>query len=48
MNTFAVMPINPYAPIFHVKAAKASDAFLAAMAITPVHGIWEVRNRDVN
>lgn len=48
MNTYAVQPLNPFVPVFHVRARSASDALTIALAIHPVYGIWQVRTQAVN
>lgn len=48
MNTYAVKPISPYIPVFHVKASSASEALDKALAMHLVHGIWQVRTQPIN
>ena len=40
MNTYAVQPLNPFVPVFHVRAFTASEALNKALTLHPVHGIW--------
>lgn len=48
MNTYAVQPLNPFIPVFRVRAFNASEALEIALAIHPVHGIWQVRTEPIN
>lgn len=42
MKTFAVEPINPFVPVFQVRAHTAAEALRMALALHPVRGIWQV------
>lgn len=48
MNTYAVKPLNPFIPVFFIRAFKASDALEQALIIHPVHGIWQVKTQGMN
>jgi hypothetical protein len=48
MNTYAVKPLDPFVPVFHVKASCASEALEKALAIHVVHGIWQVKTQPIN
>jgi hypothetical protein len=48
MNTYAVKPLNPFVPVFFIRAFKASEALEAALTLHAVHGIWQVKNQGVN
>jgi hypothetical protein len=40
VNTYAVQPVSPFVPVFHVAAFTASEVLSKALSIQPVHGIW--------
>lgn len=48
MNTYAVVPLSPFVPIFRVRAFNASEALDIALTIHAVHGIWKVKTEGVN
>lgn len=48
MNTYAVLPLSSYCPVFRVKANTASEALTIAQAFLPVKGIWPIKQEDVN